>query len=285
MLRETKITKNQIKLLITLVSSFIFQTGYVFSQINQSAKQADLAPFRSRLMNVEASRNETFRYQATLENRKSSTLVYQLQADLPEGWQANFLVEGTPVRSLEMSAGKSYEMNIEVNPSLLADPGKKTIQILAISNSDTLNLTLEAVVKGSFSLELTTPTGKLNDELVAGSKKELLFNLKNNGTLALKDIELASQVPKNWTLTFDNSQIKELSPGKSLTVKGYLEVPKKSIAGDYLVKVSAKNANSNADSTMRIQVKTSIWTGLWGMIIIAVSVAIIFLLIRKFGRR
>lgn len=285
MLRETKFSRFQAKPFFILLICMIIQSGYVHSQSSHIQNSSTQAPFRSRLMNVEAARNETFRYHATLENLSKTTKIYMLQAELPPGWLANFMVEGTPVRSLEMTAGKSYDINIEVNPSLLAPPGKTSFLILAISEMDTLKLPLEAVVKGSFNLDLSTPTGKLNEELVAGRKKELLFELKNSGSLPLTEIELSGLPPKSWTVTFEDAQVKELAPGKSITVKALIEVPEKSIAGDYVLKVSAKNANVSAESAIRVQVRTSVWTGLWGIAIILISIASIFFLIRKFGRR
>ncbi|MFD1166071.1 NEW3 domain-containing protein [Sphingobacterium daejeonense] len=285
MFLENPITKSKTKLFTFLTILFIGHSGLAQGQGPTTNKVTEEAAFRSRLMNIEAPRNETFRYQGTLENKKSNSVIYQLQAQLPKGWQANFMVEGTAVRSLEMAAGRTYDINIEVYPSLLAPPGKNKLEILAISPDDTLKLPLEAVVKGSFELGLSTSTGKLNEEVVAGAKKEILLSLKNTGTLPLKDIELTSQSPKDWSLTFDNSQLKELKPNASIAVKGVLQVPKNSISGDYAVKVFAKNANSNSEVSLRIQVTTSLWTGAWGVVIILLSLSLIFWLINKFGRR
>ncbi|CDS92056.1 Membrane protein [Sphingobacterium sp. PM2-P1-29] len=247
--------------------------------------RATKSSFEARLLNIEAPSNEPFRYTTTLTNGSSQTVTYNLNAQLPEGWQISYRVEGSQVTSLQMQANKVQEINIEINCPLTAKPNTYKIPLNAISPTDTLHLDLEAVVKGSYALQLTTPSGRLSDEVVSGSNKEILLQVKNTGTLPLNAVELSAQLPSKWEATFSPSTIQQLEPGKSTDVKVDLRVPDKTIAGDYAAKFDVKSPNSTADISFRMIVKTSLLSGWVGMLIILLAIGLIYYLIRKYGRR
>lgn len=241
--------------------------------------------FEARLMNIESPSNKPFRYTATLSNGSAQSVNYSFNAQLPDGWQISYRVEGSQVTSLMMQANKSQEISIEISCPISAKPNKYKIPVKAISAQDTLTLDLEAVVKGSYALELTTPSGRLSDEVVSGSNKEILLKVKNTGTLPLNALELSSQLPSRWEATFDPANIKQLEAGKSIDVKVNLKVPDKTIAGDYATKFEIKSANSNADISFRMIVKTSLLSGWVGLLVIVLAIGLVYYLIRKYGRR
>lgn len=241
--------------------------------------------FTAKLINIEAATNETFRYTTTLRNPSGTTRIYELTAGMPFGWSVAFKVDGSQLTSINMDAGKTQDIAIEINPALTASPKKYAIPVKAISGKDTLTLNLEAVVKGSYSLTLSTPTGRLSDEVTSGSQKELQLTLKNTGTLPLNDLQVSGQLPSGWESTFDPTSIKRLEPGKSLDIKVNVKVPDKTIAGDYAASFTASNANANAPLSYRLLVKTSLLSGWIGILVMLLAVGIVYYLIRKYGRR
>lgn len=241
--------------------------------------------FTVRLMNIEAAANETFRYNATLRNPGTTPLVYQLSAAVPAGWMVGFRVQGMPVTALNLTGAKSEELSVEVNPSPNVKPGKYKIPVHAVSSHDTLLLELEAVVKGNYAVTLTTPTGRLSDEVTAGAHQEIHLTVKNTGTLTLKELELSAQLPPQWTCTFEPAKLQQLSPDASQEVIAKISVPDKTIAGDYAITFNVKSQESNAQAAFRITVKTSLLAGWLGILIILVAIGIVWYLIRKYGRR
>lgn len=241
--------------------------------------------FTARLMNIEAATNEVFRYNVTLHNGDARSKITELKAALPAGWIISFKVDGSQVTSLAMDAGKTQDIAVEINASATADPGKYKIPVKATSATDTLVLELEAVVKGSYGLTLTTPTGRLSEELSSGSHLDIQLVVKNSGTLPLNDIDLSSQLPSNWEVTFELAKIARLEPGKSQDLKARLKVPDKTIAGDYAATFTAANANGNSAAVFRMIVKTSLLSGWIGILVILVSIGMVYYLIRKYGRR
>lgn len=241
--------------------------------------------FTARLMNIEAPTNETFRYTATLHNGSSVSRVYELKTDLPAGWQIAYRVEGSQVRSLNLDSGKSQDISIEVNATATAKPDKYRLPVKAVSEADTLLLNLEAVVKGSYALELTTPTGRLSEEITSGSRREIQLVVKNSGSLPLNELELSGQLPPQWESTFEPAKIQQLEPGKTANITVTVKVPDKTIAGDYAGTFSVKNTNSSAQANFRLVVTTSLLSGWIGVLVILAAIALVYYLIRKYGRR
>ncbi|WP_235954886.1 COG1470 family protein [Cyclobacterium salsum] len=245
----------------------------------------DGSSFTASLLNIEAPVNETFRYQATLKNSSAQARVYELSAEMPEGWRVGFKARGSQVTSLNVEPGKTESLTVEIRPAYGAEPSKYAIPLQASAADETLSLELEAVVEGSYELELTTPTGRLSGEITEGEKAEILLQVKNTGSLALNDITFSSQNPRNWQATFSPSEIQVLDPGTSVDVIASLSVPDKTLAGDYVSKFTAKNASNTSTATYRMTVKTSMLSGWVGILVILLAIGFVFYLIRKFGRR
>jgi uncharacterized repeat protein (TIGR01451 family) len=241
--------------------------------------------FSAKLVNIEAATNETFRYSTTLRNGSSATHLYDLQTVLPPGWIIAFKAESSQVTSISVDAGKSQDISVEINASPEAKPGKYKIPINAISGKDTMALTLEAVVKGTFAFTLTTPTGRLSEDVTSGSQKQLQLVVKNSGTLPLNNISFSNQLPPGWEASFEPANITALEPAKSQNITLTLKVPDKTLAGDYAATITASNINTNSQAAFRLSVKTSILAGWLGITVILVAIGIVYYLIRKYGRR
>lgn len=273
-------SKERQKFLFRLIV-FLFISSSIPVLQAQSNSSSSLT---ARLLNVEAPTNETFRYNGVLING-NSLRNYSLSANLPAGWQITYRVEGIAVTSLQMDANTSKDISFEITCPISTKPGTYKIPVTAIASSDTLKLDMEAVVKGSYAVELTTASGRLSDEIVAGSSKEILMVVKNTGTLPLNNLELSSQLPSKWETSFAPSTIEQLQPGQQADIKVTLKVPEKTIAGDYVSKMTVRSTANSSEAAIRIMVKTSLLSGWIGLVIILASVGLIFLLIRKYGRR
>jgi len=242
--------------------------------------------FTSRFMNLEATAKETFRFNASLFNAHARPVVYALQAGAPPGWNVSFKVQGMQVTSLQADSNRAQDISIELTPSPGAKPGKYVVPVTAVSDQqDSLTLNLEAVLKGNYSIELTTPNGLLSGEGTEGDTKSIELTLKNPGTLPLDNLNLNAQAPTKWSVTFDPSKIDRLDPGSSVNVVAHITVPDKTIAGDYLTSFTANNSNATSSLSYRMTVTTSWLTGWFGILVILIAVGIVYLLIRKYGRR
>jgi uncharacterized membrane protein len=275
--------KYSLRLSVLLVFSMFGQFGHVAAQLPK--KSHERSSLKSNLINIEAAASDAFRYNATLYNGTTETKIYQLQAQIPSGWWVAFSTAGSQVTSVQVEAGKSQDISIELHARPDSKPSKYNIPVSGIAAGDTLKLGLEAVLKGSYGIELTTPSGRLSDDVTEGSSKEVLMVVRNKATLTLENVEMSAQNPANWEVAFEPSRIERLEPGQSADIKVTIKVPDKTISGDYLTTVSAKNTNANADASFRMTVKTSLLSGWIGILVILLAVSIVYYLIRKYGRR
>jgi uncharacterized membrane protein len=241
--------------------------------------------FTVRLMNLESTAKEPFRYNASLYNGSGHTQIYELGAAAPEGWSVLFRTEGSQIAGLRMDSGRTQDISVEITAAPLVKPGKYTIPVMAATQGDTLRLDVEAVVKGSYGVELTTPSGRLSDDITEGRSRQIQLTVKNNGTLPLEALELSAQAPMSWTATFEPAKIDRLEPGKEQQVTATLQVPDKTIAGDYVTNFTVRNNNVNSNAAFRMTVKTSLLAGWIGILVILASLGIVYYLVRKYGRR
>lgn len=251
-------------------------------QAQESSKKEN---FKVRLINLEGPSTEVFRYNGTISNTSSQERIYELQSTLPPGWSIAYKTEGMQVTSINLDPNASKEISIEITPSYTADIKKHIIPIKAISNTDTAIVNLESVIKGSYKIDIATQNQILSGSTTTGSSKEIFLTVKNTGTLPLEKVELNTQLPSKWESSFDTNNIDKLEPGKTKEIKVNIKVPDKTIAGDYMVNISAKNSNIESSLAYRIEVKTSLLTGWVGILLIILAVGFVYVLIRKYGRR
>jgi len=251
----------------------------------QTNVQKGLSGLTAKLINIESATNEPFRFSVSLHNGTSLQQLYELKADLPVGWQASYRVEGSQVTSVNLEAGKTQDIAVEITASNTAPAKKYIIPFKATSAAQPLSLQLEAVVKGSYGTAISTPSGRLSEEVTSGAHKEIELEVRNTGTLPLNDLEVTAQLPSGWEASFEPGKIAKLEGGKKAIVKASLKVPDKTIAGDYGATFSLNGNNANGQATFRIFVKTSILSGWIGILVILIAIAAVYVLIRKYGRR
>ena len=132
MLPKSTITRFSVSRKFTFLFLLIFASGLISQAQQPGAAAAAKSSFTARLINLEAATNETFRYTTTLHNGSGSARLYEMKADLPDGWLIAFKVDGSQVTSINMDAGKTQDISIEINATTGAVPKKYTIPIKAI---------------------------------------------------------------------------------------------------------------------------------------------------------
>lgn len=252
---------------------------------NLNAQTSTKPGLSAQLLNLEVATGNNFNYYATLHNSSTATKNYGLSAILPEGWQIAFKVNSSQVSSLNVDANQTQNISIEITPSLSAKPQKFAIPVYAIADKDTSKLDLEAVIKGTYSIQLSTPNGKLSEDVTEGSTKAIPLQVKNTGTIALDGIDLKAQTPPNWQISFDSAKILHLEPNETRQIIAHVAVPDKTLSGDYQATLSAKTLNTSSDATFRFTVKASALTGWLGVMLILAAIGLVYYLIRKYGRR
>lgn len=250
-----------------------------------SEKGSFKSEFHTDQANIEGAANSTFTFNATLRNPTGEEQVYSLKAQTPQGWNTVFRANGKQVSSVNVGANQSQSITIEVDPPDQLSAGKYKIPVAASTSSVSSDLELEVVITGSYNLELTTPTGRLNTSITAGSDEKVELLVKNTGSAALKNIEMKSSAPVDWTVSFEPSKIDVIAPGQHAQVIATIKASRKSVAGDYVTNLEAKAPEKSATASFRVAVRTPLLWGWLGILIIIGAVGGVYYLFRKYGRR
>jgi uncharacterized membrane protein len=253
--------------------------------VNISEQGTYKTEFSTRQANMEGNSGSLFTYNADLRNRTAEKLTYALQGEVPRGWTIVFKANGKQVTSVEAEPNSTVSVGIEVKPADQVQEGKYSIPVRALAGSSSGDLALEAVITGTYKIELTTPTGLLSTNITAGEKKEIDLVVKNTGTSTLSGVNLSSAAPVNWEVTFDPKEIETILAGREASVRATVKADKKAIPGDYITNFEARTPDTSSKASFRMSVRTPMLWGWIGILIILAGIGTVWYLFRKYGRR
>lgn len=235
--------------------------------------------------NMQGNSKSKFTFKAHLRNRTADKQLYALMADIPRGWNIIFKANYQQVTSVELEPNTTKDIDIEITAANEVSAETYKIPVHAVTGTTSADLNLEAVVTGSFSMDLSTPTGLVSAQVTAGEEKKLELVVRNTGSSVLSGVELKATSPASWTVVFDPKKIDTILPGKEATVYATLKADKKAIPGDYVTNIESKTPETSSKIAFRVSVRTSMLWGWVGVLIIIGALGIVFYLFRKYGRR
>lgn len=235
--------------------------------------------------NMEGHADSTFSYNVTVDNSTAEKQNYALSSGAAKGWGVTFKSGGKTITSVSLKPNGSKDVTVEVTPPKNVKADTYQIPIKAATSSTSAKIRLEAVITGSYSIKLTTPSGKLSKEVTAGEDKVIDLVVKNTGTADLTDVNLKASTPPNWEAEFKQSTISTIKAGKEKTVQATLTAPDESIAGDYVTTLTAETAQASSKADFRISVETSTIWGFVGVLIILGVLGGLYYIFRRYGRR
>lgn len=253
--------------------------------VRVSEQGTNKSEFTCDQTNMQGNSKSTFTYSAVLKNQTAEEQLYALTADAPRGWTVNFKPDYKQATSVNVAANATKNVSIEVTAPATVAAGTYQIPLRASTAKASAELTIEAVITGTYAMELTTPKGLLSTDITAGENKKIELEVKNTGSAELKDVKLSANSPVDWSVTFDPAQIARLNAGESMRVIASVKASSKAIVGDYITRMEAKTPEVNATAEFRISVKASLLAGWLGVLIIVIALGSVYYLFRKYGRR
>lgn len=253
--------------------------------VNISEQGTYKTELTTRQANMEGHAASTFNYSADLRNRTAEAQTYALQGEVPRGWTITFRANGKQVTSVDVEPNSTVNVTIEIKPAEQVEEGNYAIPVRAVSGSSSGELKLEAVITGTYKIELSTPSGLLSSDIVAGREKKIDLIVKNTGTSILSDVQLIHAAPVNWEVTFDPKQIESILAGRETVVSATIKADKKAIPGDYLTNLEARTPEASSKASFRMSVKTPLLWGWIGVLVILAGIGTVLYLFRKYGRR
>ncbi len=253
--------------------------------INISEQGTFKTEFTSPQSNMQGNATSTFTFNASLKNQTADKQQYAFLSNAPRGWNVIFKSNYQPVTSVSTEPNSTQAVTIEIKAPDRVEAGKYKIPVSATTSSTSADLDLEVVITGSYSLELTTPTGLLSSKITAGESKQLELMVTNTGSSELADIRPESTVPSNWSVTFDPKKIDKLPSGSSMRIYASVKADKKAIPGDYVLNLETKTPETSGRISFRFSVETAMLWGWVGVLIILIALGVVWYLFRKYGRR
>lgn len=241
----------------------------------------------SQYSELKGPSDATFNFKLNLTNNGNKEQTYSLGAQVPDGWQVAFKpsYEQQQVASITVKDGETKGIDFSVTPPANVESGEYTIPVHAVSASGKATEELKIIISGTYEMIFSTPSGRLNADVVAGREQKVTLEVRNNGSAPLNNITFSAQTPEKWSVTFEPETVDVLKPGEERQVNAVISADSKAIAGDYVVSMRASTRETYENADFRVTVKTSTLWGIVGIAIVVLVCAGVYWVFHTYGRR
>lgn len=241
---------------------------------------------------VEAVFTVEFLYLADLY---SSSQTFELITTAPKGWTI-YMTPDFPkdknLLSLTMRA-PSFEgpqeriIRLVAVPPVFPQPEAGEYNITLEIDGENIDRIVEliAVIPNTHYLEIIPTEDIYSFSTTAGADNYFSLDIINNGSATVSDIVFSADTPNNWIIDFSPKEIQVLNSDESQTVEVFIKPQASSIAGDYVIIITATGLQSSIQNAFRVSVAKSGAGGWIGVAITAIVFFGVFLVFRRFGRR
>jgi uncharacterized membrane protein len=229
---------------------------------------------------------ETASFSVELRNDTPTDLQFELTSAGPAGWDVTAQPAGEPqAATIQVDSGSTSTISVEATSPPRAEAGEYTISVQGTAPQTQVETEMIVEVVGSFSLEMTTADQRLNTEVSADGSSDVQLVITNTGTAPIQNIELSATPPSGWDVTFAEPVIAQLEAGQSVSAIATVTPSDQAIAGDYQISFSANSEAANSSVEIRTTVNPSPLWGFVGVALIALTLAGLAWVFRRFGRR
>jgi len=228
-----------------------------------------------------------FEFSIEAESKLDRDAVFNLSAQVPEGWEVNFkpAYEQKTISSLKLRANQSQNISVELTPVKDAKAGRYPIVIRASSGEAKAEIMLTCILTGTYAIDAGTPTGLLSVDARQGKKSIVSIFIKNTGSAPIQNIKFLSFKPENWKVEFNPDSIQSLEPKEVKQVEVSIIPYEEAFVGDYSVGIGIQSEKVSKNLEFRVSVKASAVWGWIGVGIIIIVIVGLMLLFRWIGRR
>jgi uncharacterized membrane protein len=213
----------------------------------------------------------------------------------PEEWNIEFLQEidneEYRLKTLSLAANTQQEILMEVKPYINSTDGEYNFEVQAIPKNGVRNVSvkLDLTINNDLETEEMLTISQNTKSLVInpGSTKEIYVTLRNNGDETLTNIDLKVQEVSGITAEVRSfGTIDELEPGDTWDTS--IEITARADASpgskDLLMRAVSDDAQSQ-DGRVEVIVEKSSSGGFVGIGMVVISILLLIVIVRKFGRR
>jgi uncharacterized repeat protein (TIGR01451 family) len=240
-----------------------------------------------QLPELRGSSRSTFEYTMTIKNDSGKKLLVSLAADAPPNFDTSFTEAygSQQLTAIPVDAGKSKDVKLKVNPPDTIDAGHYPVAVHIAAEDARASADVALDITGQPKLTLAGRDGLLSARATAGKESSLPVTVTNTGTAPAENIQLSSNAPSGWKVTFEPKTIDRIAPNEHKEVQALISPPGKAIAGDYVTTLTAAARGETGTANFRVTVTTSTVWGVAGVGIIGAALLIMVGAVARFGRR
>jgi uncharacterized membrane protein len=228
---------------------------------------------------------EEVTFDVELSNGTPADLEFELTPSAPAGWNITAELSGQAQASVvQVEAGGTETIDVAVTPPITAEAAQYPVTLQASAPGTTVETEMVVEVTGSYSIEMTTPDQRLNAEVTVGSSSDFQIILANTGTADLDVVTVGVTPPSGWEVAFDNQEV-SIPAGETVPVTATITPSEEAVAGDYVISFTATHEQADAEMEIRTTVNPSAVWGIVGIVVIALTLAGLAWVFRRFGRR
>jgi len=231
---------------------------------------------------------QTLKFTVDLKNETNKPLTTSLAAQTPPGWTLRFKPQfgDQQISSIQLKESGSETLSVEIDTPVKADAKEQPITVTARSGAFEASATVKVSLKGTQDLKMGSLGGTLNTSVTAGKKSPVDFVVGNAGTAPIRNLSFVTKKPSDkWTVEFKPDKIDAIEPGQVREIKMEVLAPDRTIAGDYLLTLTANSPEVTKSVEFRVTVSTPTiwgWIGFGIVGLVVLGLAIVFF---RLGRR
>lgn len=231
---------------------------------------------------------QTLKFTVDLKNETNKPLTTALVAQPPQGWNVRFKPQfgDQQISSIQLKENGSETLSVEIDTPTTAEAKEYPVGITARAGAFEASTNMKVSLKGTQDLKMGSLAGTLNTSVTAGNKTPIDFVVGNAGTAPIRNLGFVTKKPNDkWTVEFKPDKIDALGPGEVRQIKMEIMAPDRTIAGDYLLNLTANSPETNKSVEFRVTVSTPTiwgWIGFGIVGLVVLGLAIVFF---RLGRR
>ena len=237
---------------------------------------------------LSSASGQTLKFTIDLKNETNKPLPTNIVAQAPQGWTVRFKPQfgDQQISSIQLKESGSETLSVEIDTPAKAEAKELPVAITARSGAFEATTNVRVSVKGSADLKMGTSSGTLITSVVAGKRTPIDFLVGNAGTAPIRNLGFITKKPNDkWTVEFKPDKIDALNPGEVREIKMEILAPDRTIAGDYLLTLTANAADVTKAAEFRVTVSTPTiwgWIGFGIVGLVVIGLGIVFF---RLGRR
>jgi uncharacterized membrane protein len=231
---------------------------------------------------------QTLKFTVDLKNEINKPLTTSLVAQPPQGWTVRFKPQfgDQQISSIQLKENASETLSVEIDTPATAEAKEYPVTVQARAGGFEASATIKVSLKGTQDLKMGSLAGTLNTSVTAGTKTPIDFVVGNAGTAPVRNLNFVTKKPSDkWTVEFKPDKIDSLGPGEVRQIKMEILAPERTIAGDYMLTLTANSPETNKSSEFRVTVSTPTiwgWIGFGIVGLVVLGLAVVFF---RLGRR